>query len=61
MVMIIRARILATVKISWIRVAAFTLTKFTKVNIPKCKEVNNLYAAVRKKKLQLDLLIIRKC
>lgn len=41
MVMIIRARILATVKTSWILVAARTLTKFTKVNIPKNRKVNH--------------------
>ena len=41
MVMIIRARILATVKTSWILVAARTLTKLTKVNIPKNRKVNH--------------------
>lgn len=39
MVMMIRARILATVKTSWIRVAALTLIRFTKVNIPSNREV----------------------
>lgn len=39
MVMMIRARILATVKTSWILVAALTLTRFTKVNIPSNRKV----------------------